>query len=70
MTYSHAQHILAAFCYATAMMLWVLGSTLIYYGCVPLWFIVILTALFIVSGISFDLEGVYSMSGGGEASHD
>ena len=62
MTYSHAQHIIAAFCYATAMMIWIIGDRMIYFGYVPLWFVVLMTMLVGVSGLSFDLDGVVELS--------
>lgn len=63
MTYSHAQHIIAAFCYVAAAMIWSVGGKLIYYGVAPLWFVCVITALFVASGISFDLDGVIKKAG-------
>lgn len=66
MTYSHAQHILAAFCYVTAMMIWAIGQKMMYCGQASLWFVVLIVSLVVASGLSFDFDGVFK-SGGGDA---
>ena len=55
---SPSQLILAAFCYVTAMMIWKIGEVLIYYGYTPLWFVVMIITCIVVSGFSFQFEGV------------
>jgi FtsH-binding integral membrane protein len=60
MTRQASDMILAAFCYVTAMMIWEIGNRIVYIGATPLWFVVLICSLVVVSGVTFQFENLIS----------
>jgi hypothetical protein len=49
---------LAAFCYITAMMIWKIGSVMIYYGQADLWFVTFICLLVATAGVLFQFDNI------------